>query len=79
MTEKPPEDRLQHVPSLTDYDRAHLTIYSSLLRAEQDGQDWRIAARALLHIDVDADEAAAKAIWDAHLERARWFWLNDRR
>ncbi len=77
MTGKlPVEGRLQHLPSLTDYDRAHLLIYSSLLRAEREGQDWRITARQLLHLDVDADEAAAKTTWEAHLERARWFWTS---
>jgi hypothetical protein len=78
MTDKPPaEEVLQHLPSLTAYDRAHLAVYSSLLRAEEEGQDWRIAASRLLHLDVEADEVTAKAIWEAHLERARWFWMGD--
>ena len=80
MTEDaPPQQALQHAPWPTEYDRAHLAIYASLLGAEKDGLDWRIAAQTLLQLDVDSDEAAAHAIWKAHLERARWFWTADPR
>lgn len=68
------EDALRQVPWLTGYDRAHLTVYSSLLAAERNGRDWRETARLLLNLDVEIDETAAKAVWDAHLQRARWFW-----
>ena len=68
---------LEHAPVLTDYDRRHLATYSALLHAEMNGLDWRLAAQTLLMLDVAADEAGAQAIWEAHLRRARWFWVRE--
>ena len=64
-------------PWPTDYDRVHMITYVSLLRAERNGTDWREAAKTLLALDVDADEAKARTIWQAHIDRARWFWVGD--
>jgi len=75
MTGDPPSGgHLAYVGWLTDYDRDHIAVYSALLRAARAGRDWKDAARSLLALDVAADEAAAHAIWQAHLVRARWFW-----
>ena len=56
-----------------------MVLYARLVRAEREGEDWRTAARSLLGLDVEADEAAARESWEAHLAQARWFWTGNRR
>lgn len=58
--------------TLTDYDRGHLTVYLRLLDADQDGADWRQAARLILRRNAGLDEAEARQCWESHLQRARW-------
>lgn len=55
---------------ITQYDRVHLLTYAQLLDVE--AGDWRVAARDLLGLDVDADEVAAHRCYASHLARARW-------
>lgn len=61
----------------TDYDMTNMLAYARILdvdagRSTLDGKDWREGVRIILGRDPDADEAAAKRCWDAHLDRARW-------
>lgn len=58
--------------TLTGYDLEHLTVYLRLLDAEQEGADWREAARLLLRRDPDQDEPRSRRCWDSHVGRARW-------
>ncbi len=58
--------------ALTDYDLGRLAIYLRLLDAEQDGADWREAARVVLRKDPDSAEAQARRCWESHMQRARW-------
>lgn len=57
---------------VTDYDHAFLQAYLRLLDAAAAGADWREAAAVILALDVEHDPVRAKAVHDAHLERARW-------
>lgn len=61
-----------HSDQLTEYDRAHLAAYIRILDAAAAGEDWRATARSVLAFDTEADPAAAKRVYDAHLARARW-------
>lgn len=62
-----PED-----PVITLYDERHFLTYARLLDAETDGSDWREAAQAILHCDVNADAERALRCWETHLARAHW-------
>ncbi|NGM49383.1 DUF2285 domain-containing protein [Caulobacter sp. 602-2] len=57
---------------LTDYDLAHLTTYLRLLDAEEEGADWKDAARTILGLRPQEDEAGSRRCWETHLGRARW-------
>ena len=59
-------------PEVTDYDRAHLAVYLQLLDGDAAGAPWQDAVRLVLHLDPDADPAAARLCYDAHLARAKW-------
>ena len=59
-------------PEVTDYDRAHLTIYLQLLDGDAAGATWQEAARLVLHLDPDADPLSARHSYDVHLARAKW-------
>jgi hypothetical protein len=57
---------------LTPRDRAYLQLYIRLLNADSAGVAWQLIARDILELDPSADEAAAKAVFDRFLSRARW-------
>jgi hypothetical protein len=65
---EPPED----LPVLTQRDRAYMQLYIRLLDADAAGVSWQEIARDILGLDPSADAAAAKAISDRFLSRARW-------
>ncbi|QPC86406.1 DUF2285 domain-containing protein [Mesorhizobium sp. NBSH29] len=65
--DKPPESA-----ALTEYDRAHATLYMRLLDAAADGADWREVVAILFEIDPEADPGRAREIHETHLARARW-------
>ena len=67
LAREPPQS-----PKVTDYDRAHLTLYLRLLDADGEGADWREVARILFGVDAVPDEVLARRIYDSHLDRARW-------
>jgi hypothetical protein len=64
--EAPVENRL------TDYDRAHFTVYLRLLDAADEGVPWEDVARIVLRIDPASHYDRAKRTHDSHLARARW-------
>ena len=72
MTASPFADRAPSAPALTDYDRAHVTDYLRLLDAEADGADWREVVEIVLCRPVADEPQDARAMYDSHLERARW-------
>jgi hypothetical protein len=57
---------------LTDYDRAHLTIYLRLLDAEAEGARWEDVARVVLEIDPAREPDRACQTYRTHMDRARW-------
>lgn len=59
-------------PELTEYDRAHLTLYLRLLDAAADGADWTEVAVVLFGIDPVQEPERARRVHDSHLARARW-------
>ncbi|OBQ62250.1 DNA -binding domain-containing protein [Mesorhizobium loti] len=61
---------------LTDYDRAHLTIYLRLLDAESEGAPWEEVTKILFGIDPTTDPARAEAVYLNHLARAHWMTNN---
>lgn len=65
-------DRPPQSDSVTAYDEAHFVTYLRLLDAAADGAGWEEIARVVFDIDPAADAERAKAIYDGHLERARW-------
>jgi len=57
---------------LTDYDRAHMTLYLRLLDAASDGADWREAVSILFGLDPARDPERAHRVYESHLARAHW-------
>lgn len=57
---------------LTDYDRRHATLYLRLLDAEAARAPWTQVASALLGLDPEAQPEQARAVFESHLQRARW-------
>jgi hypothetical protein len=58
--------------TLTPYDTEHLVTYLRLLDADAEGADWKEVARIVLGMDPERDPERARAIWESHLERAKW-------
>jgi hypothetical protein len=58
--------------ALTDYDRAHLTLYLRLLDAQADGATLDEMARIILGIDPHKEPQRAKKAVASHLRRALW-------
>jgi len=67
FVDDPPESA-----ELTDYDRAHMTLYLRLLDAASDGADWREAVSILFGLDPARDPERAHRVYESHLARARW-------
>jgi hypothetical protein len=61
---------------LTDYDRAHLSIYLRLLDAESEGAKWEEVAKFVFDIDPCADAERAALVYQNHLARAHWMSRN---
>ena len=59
-------------PHLTDYDRAHLTIYLRLLDAESDAAPWEEIARIVMNLDPQRAPDRAQRAYETHLARAHW-------
>lgn len=66
------DDQPPNGSEVTEYDRAHLSLYLRLLDADADGADWHEVAQVLFGIDAAADPARARQVHDAHLARAKW-------
>jgi len=58
--------------ALTAYDQTHLKLYVRLLDADAQGADWREVAKVLFDLDAAHDEARARQVYSAHLDRAKW-------
>ena len=69
---KPIADVAPSEPHVTNYDLSHLAVYARLLDASSEGAPWEKAARIVLGLDPLRD-TRAKAAYDSHLARARWF------
>ncbi len=72
MTDKDFLDEPPESEALTDYDRAHTTLYLRILDAAADGADWREVVSVLFDLDPDDDPKHTRHIHDTHLARARW-------
>lgn len=72
MTDKDFLDEPPESAALTEYDKAHTTLYLRLLDAAADGADWREVVSVLFNLDPKDDPKRARLIHDAHLARARW-------
>lgn len=57
---------------VTDYDRAHLTLYLRLLDADREQAAWDEVASILLVIDPVKERDRARLRYETHLARARW-------
>ncbi|NJM81261.1 MAG: DUF2285 domain-containing protein [Tabrizicola sp.] len=67
LLDQPPDSAV-----LTDYDRAHTTLYLRLLDADADRADWREVVSVLFGLDAAHDEERARQVHESHLARARW-------
>lgn len=65
--DEPPESAV-----LTEYDKAHTTLYLRLLDAEVDGADWQEVVSVLFDLDPARDPKHARHVHETHLARARW-------
>lgn len=72
MVEPAFEDSPPRTDRVNAYDERHFATYLRLLDAEEEGADWREAARIIFGLDVEADPERARRIHDSHLARARW-------
>jgi Uncharacterized conserved protein (DUF2285) len=57
---------------ITEYDRAHLTVYLRLLDAADEGAHWTDVAPIVLGVNPIKEPARAKRAYETHLLRARW-------
>lgn len=57
---------------VTAYDEEHVITYLRLLDAHEEGADWRVVAKTVLHLDPVAESERAHRAWESHLNRARW-------
>lgn len=57
---------------VTDYDRAHLTLYLRLLDADLEQAAWDEVASTLLAVDPAKERDRARLRYETHLARARW-------
>ena len=57
---------------ITDYDKAHLTLYLRLLDASAEGASSDEMARIVLGIDPAQEPQRARRAVSSHLRRARW-------
>jgi len=55
---------------ITPYDRAQFKLYLLLLKAEQQGLDWRLVVGDIM--GFDREDASARRCWLSHLQRAKW-------
>lgn len=65
-------ERPPHSDNVTAYDEAHFVTYLRLLDAAADGAGWEEIVHVVFGIDPAVDADRAKAIYDGHIERARW-------
>ena len=65
--EYPPQDE-----EVTSYDRQHLDIYLLLLKAEEQGADWKVSYKKIFDDEPDNNLAQPHIIYQSHLKRARW-------
>jgi hypothetical protein len=74
MTKRSPvvADTAPSADTLTPYDKDHLVTYLRLLDASTQGADWTEAARIVLGMDPQREPQRARAVWESHLERAKW-------
>jgi hypothetical protein len=74
MTKRDPvvTDIAPSADTLTPYDKNHLVTYLRLLDASTQGADWTDAARIVLGMDPEHEPQRARAVWESHLERAKW-------
>jgi hypothetical protein len=74
MTKRDPvvADIVPSADTLTPYDKDHLVTYLRLLDANTQGADWTEAARIVLGMDPEHEPQRARAVWESHLERAKW-------
>lgn len=72
MTRSVFEDRPPESMTLTTYDEAHLDDYLRLIDADDQGETWQEVVAVVFGIDVTADPVRARAVYAAHLARARW-------
>jgi hypothetical protein len=78
MTKRDPvvADIAPSADTLTPYDKAHLGTYLRLLDANTQGADWTEAARIVLGMDPEHEPQRARAVWESHLERAKWMTIH---
>lgn len=69
----PVADKAPSVDEITAYDHDHLVTYLRLLDAAAEGADWTEAARVVLGLDPKREPERARATWESHLARAKWF------
>jgi Uncharacterized conserved protein (DUF2285) len=72
MRKPPVADIAPSADTLTAYDKDHLVTYLRLLDANTEGADWTEAARIVLGLDPEQEPHRARAVWQSHLERAKW-------
>jgi len=74
MTELDPDvaDDVPWSDSITPYDEQHFVTYLRLLDADDEGADWREAARIVLHRNPTTEPDRTRRCWEQHLKRAKW-------
>ena len=71
MTE-PFDDIAPTSDELTEYDRAHVRLYTRLLDATADGAAWQEIVAILFGMDPVREPDRSREVYDSHLARARW-------
>lgn len=66
------DDQPPNGSEVTEYDRAHLTLYLRLLDADAEGADWHEVVKVLFGIEAEEAPDHARKVHGTHLARAKW-------
>lgn len=66
-------------PSVTEYDRAHMTLYMRLLDATNSDAEFYEIMQVLFALDAEDDPERCRRIYQTHLARARWMAADGHR
>jgi Uncharacterized conserved protein (DUF2285) len=66
------QDKPAQTTCVNAYDERHFVTYLRLLDAAAENADWRDIVSIIFGLDANLEPERAKAVYEAHLARAKW-------